>query len=381
MGATTLVSANTNGVAGNSNSFSPLIDDSGRYVLFFSGATDLTATHASAIATLYFRDLQSNTTYLLPVIAGKAPTNSVAMTPDGHYVAYASQAVCLWNSQADALVYSNTIANVNAVAVSPDGNRLAYIAGTQLYAEDRAAQSNWVVATKVPANRGIPQFSGDSRYLVYVSTAALVANDTNQTNDVYRYDFQEKTNVLISQSGEGNAGSGASDWPAISWNGRYVAYRSLATNFVSFGASAFPQIYLYDSQTGSNSLVSISALSGNAGNNRSLAPAFSGDSTTLFIRSWASDLLSNNFSGSSGIYALTVSPPALLCEIGLSPGGVPVISWPAAAGTNFQAQYKNNLTDPAWLPVSGNVTIVSNTESITDTSPSGAQRFYRLQSN
>jgi hypothetical protein len=31
--------------------------------------------------------------------------------------------------------------------------------------------------------------------------------------------------------------------------------------------------------------------------------------------------------------------------------------------------------------VSGNVTIVSNTESITDTSPSGAQRFYRLQSN
>jgi hypothetical protein len=144
-----------------------------------------------------------------------------------------------------------------------------------------------------------------------------------------------------------------------------------------------PQIYLFDRKTGAASLASVSALTGAPANNRSLAPVFSEDSTTLVFQSWASDLFTNDFSGSANIVALTVAvnPPALIGAIQITPSGVPVIAWPASAGTNFQLQYKDNLTDPSWLPVSGGVTITSNTASTTDTSPRQQQRFYRIQSN
>jgi hypothetical protein len=387
MGTTVLASVNTNGAGGDSRSFSPLLDASGRHVLFYSQAGDLVGATITIVTNLFFRDLQSNATFRVPgnVTPGLAfNVTAAAMTPDGQFVAAASQQVCLWDSQAVALVYSNAIANVTAIAVSPDGNRLAYIAGAQLYATDRAAQSNWVIATGVPANRAGPQFSGDARYLVYVTSSALAANDTNKANDIYRYDFQAQTNLLVSQSGlGGNVGNGPSDWPAMSWDGRFVAYSSFATNLAPGGSSAFPQIYLYDSQSGATALVSASALANAGGDNRSLMPAFSSDSTTLIFRSWASDLLSNDFSGSGGIDALTVAvyPPALLAAIRFTSGGLPVISWPAVSGMNYQTQFKNNLTDSSWQSLSGGVTIVSNTGSTTDLSPSPQQRFYRVHSN
>lgn len=305
------------------------------------------------------------------------------MTPDGRYVAFAGQPQ-LWDSQTGTIIYKATAITPFLNAVSPDGNRLAYFSDFALYGVDRAAGSNGVIvpSSNVARNNRF-QFSGDSRYLVYATRAAIATGDTNGLEDVYRYDFEANTNLLISQSAAGGIANGPSDYPTISWDGRFIAYQSFASNLVASAGNGFPQVYLYDSQTGATTLVSVSAFTGGPGNNRSLAPIFSGDSTTLVFQSWASDLLTNDFGGGGGLYVLSVavSPPALIGAIQFSPTGVPVISWPADAGTNFQLQYKDNLTDPAWLSLSGGITIVSNTGSISDLSPNPQQRFYRVHSN
>ena len=66
-GTTTLVSVSTNGVdPGNGDSFLPIISANGRYVLFHSKAYNLAAGSSSGgMENLYFRDLQTGTTYAL----------------------------------------------------------------------------------------------------------------------------------------------------------------------------------------------------------------------------------------------------------------------------------------------------------------------------
>ncbi len=88
-GTTTLVSVSTDGVdPGNGDSFSPSISADGRYVLFYSKASNLASGSFSPVAqNLFLRDLQAGTTYALTSgNSGKVVTAS--MTPDGQNVAF-----------------------------------------------------------------------------------------------------------------------------------------------------------------------------------------------------------------------------------------------------------------------------------------------------
>ena len=89
-GTTALVSVSTNGVdPGNGDSFSPIISADGRYVLFHSKASNLaTGSFGSGIENLFFRDLQTGTTYALTAATSGTGVYSASMTPDGHSVAF-----------------------------------------------------------------------------------------------------------------------------------------------------------------------------------------------------------------------------------------------------------------------------------------------------
>ena len=62
------MSVSTDGInTGNSDSFSPAISANGRYVLFHSKASNLAAgSFGSGIENLFFRDMQTGTTYHSP---------------------------------------------------------------------------------------------------------------------------------------------------------------------------------------------------------------------------------------------------------------------------------------------------------------------------
>ena len=83
------------------------------------------------------------------------------------------------------------------------------------------------------ATASSPAISADGRFVAFDSEATnLVPGDTNDASDVFVRDRQTGTTRRVSVSSGGAQGNGASFDPAISADGRFVAFNSDATNLV-----------------------------------------------------------------------------------------------------------------------------------------------------
>jgi hypothetical protein len=217
------------------------------------------------------------------------------------------------------------------------------------------------------------QFSGDGRFLTYAMASNSIAWPTQ---NVYLYDFQVGTNLLISQNPNTlQPANGASDSPAISADGRFIAYRSAATDLVAGSTNGIPELIVYDRLANSNTLLSTAATGTASGDSRSLTPVFSGDGRTLVFASWASNLAADDFNHFSDLFAFAF----LYVNVTLgAPGQGPTLSWPYVSGHNYQVEYKDNLNDSVWQQVAGTININGNQASLTDPAPAFSQRFYRV---
>jgi Tol biopolymer transport system component len=374
-GTTMLVSVSTNGTSpGNQDSHSPSISADGRYVLFRSRANNL-APGIFSNENAFVRDLQLGITRAVVPGGARAPV----MTPDGRFVAFGGQTigVFVWDSETASRVLITSATVVSSMGISPTGMRLAYVSTIGLSVADRVANTNWTIAAGPFGSHPGLRFSNDERFLAYASTAAKVPADTNSIHDIYLYDFQTGDHLLVSHSADGTAAlGGASDWPDISADGRFVSYRSAATNIVPNDSNAVPDIFLYDRQTGMNTLLSKSRSGNSSAEARSLAPVFSGNGRVLLFQSWASDLAAQDFNQSSDIFAFGLLYATIIP--GDTPGEGSTISWPALPGQTYRVQYKDDLDAAIWQDVNGTVTIVGNTGFLTDLAPSAGQRFYRV---
>lgn len=383
-GALSIASVSTNGGVGNGNSYLPNISSDGRYVLFCSQARNL-APGSYTNDNLFLRDLQAGQTYSLTT----SGYQWYSMTPNGGYVAFvgslgASSNLYVWNSSTATTIYTNVSGSITNVSISPDAHWIVYVAGKSLYIRDLVAGTYALIATGPFGPRAGLKFSSDSRFLAYAGT-----------NDVYLQDLQFGTNVLVSHAyNSPSPANGPSDSPVLSADGRFVAYRSFASNCIASDLNGCPDIFLFDRLTGSNILASAN-FSAVAGNNRSLAPIFSADGQTLFLESWASDLINGDFNLGSDLFALNISslvgigftnpPPPFVAGIvfpgNYSSGQPAVISWPYVSGHTYTIQYKDNLTDPVWQILNEPITVNGSQASTSDASPSASQRFYRIVQN
>jgi hypothetical protein len=244
----------------------------------------------------------------------------------------------------------------------------------------------------LPSYAGL-RFSNDGRFLTY----AIMTSPINHNQNVYRYDFQTGTNLLVSQNFDSTgADSSSSDSPSISPNGRFIAYRSFATNVVPSDFNNAANLFVYDVSNNATILVSVNGSGNSTADDRSLKPVFSADDRTLFFQSWASDITGSDYNKSSDIFALDLTALPMTTSTGdggatnyapvfyaqLIPSGAfssnPTLTWPLAAGKSYQAQYKTNLTDPDWLTLPGDVTFIGATGYLNDPLPSSGQRFYRI---
>ena len=103
-----------------------------------------------------------------------------------------------------------------------------------------------------------PSISADGRYVAFASTSAsLVAGDTNNAFDIFVYDLQTSQTTRVSVASNGAQADSHSYHTAISGDGRFVAFESVATNLVAGPPPpGSQQIYVHDVLTGATELVS-----------------------------------------------------------------------------------------------------------------------------
>jgi Tol biopolymer transport system component len=290
----------------------------------------------------------------------------------------------VWDSQAAHGIYTNTVGTVSVVGISPDGRRIAYAgAGSQLNVLDRIAKTNGVVNTAAaspyfPSHIGL-RFSTNGQFVTY---SMNVGTASSPTNAVYVCDLLRGTNLLVSHSfSPAQLAGGSSDSPAISPDGRFIAYRSVATNIVPAASNGVANLLLYDSLNGTNTLLTASRYGNVATVAPGLSPTFSGGGATIVYCSWAWDLAPNDFNagadafaydltGLINAFAIQIIPPA-------APGGSWTITWPVSSGRNYTVEYKDDLGDPDWHDLGSLITIVGSRASATDAVLTTA-RFYRV---
>jgi Tol biopolymer transport system component len=215
------------------------------------------------------------------VQANGASPYSASISADGSAIAFYSAASNLvagdTNGAPDVFVHSFPLGTTTRVSVDSSG-----------------AEAN--------ATSDTAAISADGRYVAFGSLASnLVPGDSNGTYDVFVRDLLTGTTVRASVDSSGAEANGPSLSPAISADGRYVAFHSQATNLAPGGTPGLYQVYLRDMATGSTQRASID-LSGVAGNNHSLAPSISANGRFVAFSSLASDLVPVDTNGQMDVF-------------------------------------------------------------------------------
>jgi Tol biopolymer transport system component len=119
--------------------------------------------------------------------------------------------------------------------------------------------------------------SADGRFVAFASEAAnLVPGDMNGKCDVFVRDRRTDRTEKASVSSSGGEADGRSELPAISTDGRFVTFRSLAANLVPGDTNRKLDIFLHDRETGLTERVSVSS-SGDQVNGSSGGSSISAD--------------------------------------------------------------------------------------------------------
>jgi Tol biopolymer transport system component len=252
-------------------------------VVFASGASNLVPKDTNRSWDVFVRDVATGTTRRVSIGANgsQGNDNSGVFGPPsidgtGRFVAFESGASNLVSGD------TNAVTDVFVRDLSANTTRRVSVSG-------RGGQGNNFSDE--------PAISADGRYVAFESAASnLVPGDSNGVKDVFVRDLRNGTTRRVSVSGKGLQGNDFSDVPAISADGRYVAFESAAANLVPGDTNDATDVFVHDLTSGTTRRVSVST-SGRQGNADSSvfgSPSISADGRYVAFESAASNLVSGD---------------------------------------------------------------------------------------
>jgi hypothetical protein len=361
--STVLVShaAGSTTASANSDSYVPCISADGRFVVYWTFASNVVANQndsGDATPDVFLFDRTTGTNTLVSHIPGAANTtgdsNSYdpAISADGRFVSFTSAASNLVTGQVNGGSFSNiflwdrtndTITLIshksgdtlttsdggpfNSV-VSNDGSFVAYlnnasnvVAGQtqstrrfQIFLWNRDTNQSVLVShsasSPTTATSGAsfyPIINADASYVVFYSAGTdVISNqaDANQDYDIFIYERATATNTLVSHTQGSTATTGLmrSLYPSISDDGHYVVYQSTAPDLVPNDLNNVEDVFLWDRTTNTNTLMSRSSTSpvSASANAKSFGAHISGNGNTVSFTCNASDVLSGQAASGNG---------------------------------------------------------------------------------
>lgn len=145
-----------------------------------------------------------------------------------------------------------------------------------------------------------PAISADGRFVVFTSSATnLASSDTNGVSDIFVFDRQTGKILRASVATGGTEANGSSFFPAISGNGRFVAFISSASNLVSGDTNGQDDAFVHDLVTRTTTRVSVRSdgVQTLTVHNFTGPPDLNHDGQRIVFTSSASDLVSGDTNG------------------------------------------------------------------------------------
>jgi Tol biopolymer transport system component len=277
------------------NDLHPSISADGRYIAFASEAFNLVPGDVYSTNDIFVRDTVAGTTEAISTDSNGNFSKSIAyadadslnpqITPDGRYVAFASYAASLvpgdTNRTLDIFVKDRQTGKTTRVSTDSNGNQ-----GTNGQA--------------FSYNQTVPSISANGRYVAFESNFNnLVTGDSNGMNDVLVKDMLSGETTRVSIGLNGVQANGASGDPSISADGRYVAFKSNASNLVVNDLLGASDVFVYDRQTNTTRRVSVTsegldAVDGFLGT-KSYLPQISADGRFVSFLSNGANLANDGF--------------------------------------------------------------------------------------
>src|SRR5258706_128680 len=225
------VSVGPGGVETNYDCWGASISADGRFVAFFSFATNLVAGDSNGTWDIFVHDRLSGTTERVSVDSSGNQSNNFSWHPsisaDGQLVAFMSGASSL-------------------VTADTNGFQDIFVHDRQTGMTERASVGS--TGTQADGQCDIPSISADGRFVAFqIDASNLDGGSTNSTGDVFVHDRQSGTTVCVSVDSNGVDGNSESRGPSTSADGRLVAFMSVASNLVGGDTNAVPDVFVRDS--------------------------------------------------------------------------------------------------------------------------------------